>query len=187
MFLCIDTRNIKRAYEVQKSLKLEEILLNHTKYFATEEDALKESYVPLDFATSIRSIYSNKVLEIDGVFRNYLYYENRSHVEKCIHQGYDLVMHVASLVVFNQLAYVDTTFNEIMMKGSSIQCLGLLNPDSDFINPIVYTHVIISDECLDAFTSYLKKGRRFIDIKDMKPMGNLPMLLDEIVEVKNER
>lgn len=187
MFLCIDTKSIKCAYDVQKDLKLEDILLNRTKYFSTEEEALKENYVPLDFSTAIRSTYSNKVLEIDGVFNNFIYYDNRSRIGQCIHQGYDLVMHIASLTVLNHLAYTDSAFNEVMMRGSSVQCIGLLNLDTDLINPIICTHVIILDEYLELFERYLKKGRRFVDIKDMKKSGNLPMLLNEIVEVKDER
>lgn len=186
MILCIDTTMLECAYEVQKQLKLEDLLLNHTKYFDSVEEALKEKYVPLDFATTIRTTFSNKVLEIDAENGNHLYYENLSDIGVVIHKGYDLVMHLSSVSLMNQIKAIDPTFIDIMVNSSTIQCCGILNTAPEIINPIVYSQIIFSDECVETLSTYFKEGRRLIDIKDINPKGNLPMLLNEIVEVNNE-
>ena len=62
MILCIDTTALKTSPDVQKDVDLEDLLNNHTKYYDSEVEALKDHYVPLDFCVSVRSIYSNYVL-----------------------------------------------------------------------------------------------------------------------------
>ena len=41
MILCVDTRVLKTSPHVQKDVNLEDILLNHTKYYPSVEEAEK--------------------------------------------------------------------------------------------------------------------------------------------------
>ena len=179
MILCIDTKSMKCAYEVQKNIKLEELLTKHTKYFDSVEEAIKENYVPLDFAVSVRTVYTNKVMQIekeDSCF----YYTNLSEIQKFVHKGIDLIMYLASIGLLHSIDY-RFGFDECMSKYSTFQCIGLYNPDPDVLNPIIYSHIIISDDGAEELQSFFKEGVSFVPITDMKKQGNVPALLDEFV------
>lgn len=184
MILCVELEAMKCAYEVQKDLDLEDLLINHTKYFDDEGDALKEQYVPLDFAVTIRSVYSNKVLQIpldDGV----RYYTNIVKSPQYIHKGYDLVMFLASIGLMHNVDY-SKDFDVVMGKYSQFQCIGLLNSAPDFLNPIVYSHILIADEGVEELSKFLKTGCKFVTIEEAKKncVGNLPALMNTLIEVK---
>ena len=57
------------------------------------------------------------------------------------------------------------------------------------INPIIYSHVLISDVGVESLPQYLKEGVSLVDIKTMKEKceGNIPAMLDTIIEVKEEQ
>lgn len=185
MILCVDTTSIKEDKNVQSKVNIEDILLHHTKYFESEEEAAKEKYAPLDFCTSVRSVYSNEVLQIreESGFR---YYVNYSHVEKFIHKGLDFVMYLSALGLLQCVNYT-RKFDEVMMKHSTIQPIGLYSPSAGFINPLVYSHIIIDDSGVDVFKTFLKEGCEFVSIADMKHEGNIPALLDKLIIVKGEK
>ena len=181
MIMCIDSTKLKRNYNVQKDVKLEDLLLNHTKFYTSSEEAYKDLYVPLDFAVTVRSMYSNKVLQIKSE-EGYLYYTNLADIPRFVHRGYDLVMYLASIAMLKNINY-RIEYDELMFKHSQFNCIGLFNPLPEVINPKIYSHIILSDECLEEFSTYLKEGREMIDISDMKTDGNYPSLIKEIIEV----
>ena len=100
MILCVDIKALKTSEEVQKDVVLEDLLNNHTKYYDDVKEALLDNFVPLDFSTSIRSIYSNLVVE-NSKFGGKRYYTNITDVQPFPHKGYDLIMFLSS--IFTQL------------------------------------------------------------------------------------
>ena len=189
MILCVDTKALKTSAEVQTNVKLEDIINNHTKYYDSVEEALKDNYVPLDFSVSIRTLYSNLVVEIDAKTEDgndkKMYYTNMSQVQKFIHKGYDLIMYLTSIGLMMNVNY-SLGFDEVMLEHSQFVPIGLYNPDPTVINPIIYSHILISDVGAKEFDKYLKKGRRFLPISDMKKEGNLYALLDTLIITKEE-
>lgn len=189
MILCVDTKALKTSAEVQTNVKLEDIINNHTKYYDSVEEALKDNYVPLDFSVSIRTLYSNLVVEIDAKTEDgndkKMYYTNMSQVQQFIHKGYDLIMYLTSIGVMMNVNY-SLGFDEVMLEHSQFVPIGLYNPDPTVINPIIYSHILISDVGAKEFDKYLKKGRRFLPISDMKKEGNLYALLDTLIITKEE-
>ena len=184
MILCVDTQVLKTSPEVQKDILLEDLLLNHTKYYDDEVTALKDNFVPLDFCVSVRSMYSNLILQIDkGEEKRY--YTNLTKVQPFIHKGYDLVMYLASIGVMSNVDYA-LGFDDVMMNHSQFSAVGLCNIDHTIINPIVYSQVILSDEGAEEFKKYLKEGRCLVPISDIIEKGNIPALLHTLVEVKEE-
>lgn len=189
MILCVDTKALKTSAEVQTNVKLKDIINNHTKYYDSVEEALKDNYVPLDFSVSIRTLYSNLVVEIDAKTEDgndkKMYYTNMSQVQKFIHKGYDLIMYLTSIGLMMNVNY-SLGFDEVMLEHSQFVPIGLYNPDPTVINPIIYSHILISDVGAKEFDKYLKKGRRFLPISDMKKEGNLYALLDTLIITKEE-
>lgn len=184
MFLCVDTKALKASPEVQKDVNLEDIINNHTKYYESEEEALKDSYIPLDFCVSVRSMYSNLVLEKD-IEGDKHYYTHLMNIQPYAHRGYDLIMFLSSIGLMQNIIY-DIGFDDLMMRHSQFQPIGLYNIDSPLIHPIIYSHIIISDEGAEELKKYLKDDRRLIPIKDIKPRCNIKALLQTLIEVKEE-
>lgn len=184
MILCVDTTALKSSPDVQKDVNLEDLLNNHTKYYDSVEEALEANYVPLDFSVTVRSIYSNLVLQIDSGEQK-RYYVNLTNVQPFVHKGYDLVMYLTSIGLMHNVDY-KLGFDELMMKHSQFVPMGLYNPDTLLLNPIIYSHVLISDEGIKELPKYLKGDRELVHVKDMKELGNIPALLRTIIEVKEE-
>lgn len=186
MILCVDTRHLDTAPYVQKDIDLGDILLNHTKYYESVAEAEKDLYVPLDFSTSVRTVYTNKVLQIKEGDK-YLYYVNHTNVGQFIHRGYDLVMYLSAIGL---MSYVDYSyaFDDTMLKYSEQKPMGLYNPDPGFFNPIVYSHIIIADEAEKQFNTFLKPEVDLVtfDIMRQRQKDSLTALLDTLKEVKKE-
>lgn len=180
--LCIDKKSIEKVNVIQNKVDLEGLINNHTKHFNNVKEAYKENYVPLDFSVSVRSMYSNLVLEI-SMEDKCLYYTNLTDIQKFEHKGYDLVMFVSSLGVMSSFD-VNDDFKRCMLEHSQFCPIGLYNPDPEFINPIVYSHIILSDEGAEKIKEHLKDGRKFVPIKDMNVKGNLIAMTDTLIEVK---
>lgn len=185
MILCIDTKALKTDREVQRDINLEELLNNHTKYYDDVESALKDKYVPLDFSVSVRTIYSNLVLQINKDLEENRYYTNLTNVQPFVHKGYDLIMYLTSIGLMHSVDY-KSGFEELMMRHSQFVPIGLYNTDPLILNPIIYSHVIISDEGAKELPNYLKSDRKLVPIRDMTKAGNLTALLNTIIEVKEE-
>lgn len=184
MILCVDTKALKTAPDVQKDVDLEDILNNHTEYFNSMKEALEDGYVPLDFSVTIRSLYDNSVVEIDkGEEKRY--YTNLTDVQPFMHKGYDLIMYLTSIGLMHNVDY-KLGFDELMVKHSQFVPMGLYNPEPTVINPIIYSHVLMSDEGMKDLTKYLKGDRKVVPISDIKEKGNIPALLKELIIVKEE-
>ena len=144
MILCINKESIKTSPQVQKDVDLEDLLNNHTKYYDSVKEALKDNYVPLDFNTSIRSMYTNLVVQHQFMGEDSSiqkrYYTNLTDVGEYIHKGYDLIMFLTSLAVMHRVEY-KAGFDELMIKHSQFQPIGLFYIE-DYINPIIYSHII---------------------------------------------
>lgn len=184
MFLCVDRNFMSILPEVQKDVDLGYLIDNHTKYFDDVEKAYDLNYVPLDFCVTVRSLYSNKVLEIDKE-EGVRYYTNLTQVQQFPHKGYDLIMYLTSIALMHNVEY-KLGFDELMMKHSQFSPMGLFNPNPIIINPIIYTHILISDEGIEELEKYLKEGRRFVHINDMNKSHNLEGLLDTLIVVKEK-
>lgn len=184
LILCIDSSVLKTSPDVQKDVDLEDLINNHTKYFNSEQEALDEKYVPLDFSTSVRSMYSNLVLQSDKE-EGKRYYTNLTKIQPFIHKGYDLVMYLTSIGLMYNVDF-DLGFDDVMQKHSQFQPIGLYNPDPTLVNPIIYSHIILSDEGAEEFKKFLKSNRKWVSISDMKESseGNIKALLDTLIEVK---
>lgn len=186
MILCVDSKALKTSPNVQRDVDLEDILNNHTKYFDNEEEAVKEDYFPLDFSISVRSTYTNLVLQTEIEDGSKRYYTNLAGInDTFIHKGYDLIMYLTSIGLLHNIDYA-LGFDDIMMKHSHFQPIGIYNCDPYFINPIIYSHVIITDEGVEELPKYLKGYRKFVPIKDIKSNGNIPAMLDTFIEITKE-
>lgn len=193
MILCVDSRALKTSPDVQKDVKLEEIINKHTKYYDSVEEALKDKYVPLDFSVTVRSMYSNLVLQINKDIdtasgdRQHRYYVNLTSIQPFVHKGYDLIMYLSSIAVMHSVDY-NLGFDSLMLKHSQFSPIGLFNPDPSVMNPIIYVHIVLSDEGAEELKQYLKEDRELVPISTMRECskGNLEALLDTIIEVKEE-
>lgn len=185
MILCISNTILKDKVnsELQKNLKLDEDILFYTRYFNSVEEALEENCTPIDFMVSVRSAYSNQVLQRKSG-EEFRYYVNMTNVDLLPHKGYDLIMYLSSIGLMSCVNY-KYEFNDIMMMSQFIP-IGLYNPDPAVINPIIYSHVILSDDTVEAFKTFLKEDIELVPIKDMQTQGNLPAILESIFEVKEE-
>lgn len=186
MILCVDIKSMKKSPEVQKDINLEDLLLNHTKYFETREEAFREDYAPLNFSVSVRSMYSNLVLQIDKD-KEFRYYTNLTNIQEFPHKGYDLVMYLTSIGLMHSINY-KLGFDELMMNHSQFVPIGVYNPNPLIVSPIVYSHVILSDEGAEKLKDFLKGDRHLVSIDEMKENseGNIHAMLDTLIKVKEE-
>lgn len=188
MILCVDIKALKTSEKVQKDIDLVELLEEHTKYYDSVEEAFKDDFAPLDFCITTRSMYSNLVMQIeeDGKPK---YYKNLSEIQPFVHSGYDLIMYLSSIALMHSIDY-KLGFDELMCKHSQFQLMGIYNPEPNIINPIIYSHIILSDEGAEEMKDYLKSNVEFVLINDMnknRELGcNLPALLDTVIEVEEE-
>ena len=88
--LCVKSSMITRKNEVQKKIKLEDII-HSCKYFPA--GSVGEGYVPLTLGITIRDKTTNRVLvkrvEKDNIKRTFIYLNDITPVP---HVGYDLIM-----------------------------------------------------------------------------------------------
>ena len=169
---------------VQSSINLEDLLMNHTEYF---ENAFEKSvnYDSLYFCVSVRSMYSNRVLELNADEKK-IYYFTASDFPRTIHRGYDLVMYLASVCLLQHVNLGSEkdaiAFNDIMAKESTFQPIGIYV--SDLLAPIVYSQIILTDSGFDKMIPYLKENVKAVRIEDMKTEGNVPSLVSKLVCVE---
>lgn len=192
MILCIDTKALKTSSDIQKDVKLEDLLLKHTKYYDSEKEALKDNYSPLDFSVSIRTVHTNLVVQTNltdecGVEQK-RYYTNLTNIEPFIHKGLDLIMYLSSIGVLHNINY-KLGFDALMLNSSMFQPIGLYNPTFPYCHPIIYSHIIIADDVAEEFRSYLKEDREIVHISTIKDnmQGNICALTDTLIEVKEEK
>lgn len=185
----IDTKHIEAKEGLQKDLKLEDLLLNHCKYVEDEE-----GYVPVDFANSIRSIYTNKVMtqhvkSLDEEEEYDRAYQYRGTTDVLPHRGYDLVMFMSSVLCMQSVKPEHwRTFEQVMMQSQFMPVGLLYTPfmQSMGMNPVIYTHTIIRDEDVDNFSTCLADGYKMVNLCDVNPHRHFKELLDSLMILKGE-
>lgn len=184
--LCVNYDLLKTSPNVQKDVNLAEILVSHTKDYPDVETALKEHYAPLNVCMSLRTVYTNQIMQTqlhEGSFR---YYVNVTDIQPCIHKGYDLIMFLSSVALMKCMkdTYTDTLGN--IMLQSEFSPIGLYNPDPVLVNPMVYSHIILADKMADSLSEQFKETVKFIPLEQVRHnhVGNIKALIDTFVEVK---
>lgn len=180
---CVDKNWLPKDSAIQKKIPLDDLVNSHCKYFNSEEEALKDNYVPLNFAVSVRSCYTNLVLqkETENGFRYYLNLVSTPFVH---HKSYDLIMYLSSLALMTTVDY-NIGFDEIMMS-SQYQPIGVYNSLLELHNPIIYSHIILKDDVVEDFKKYLKPEYKLVPISEMQKQGNIYPLVDTIINIKEE-
>lgn len=187
--LCIDTDKIGRDNKLQKNLKLGNILVENTDYFSDFEGVDKK-WRPLKFATTVRSIHSNKIICQDVPKENRtIYYHTYGSVDRFIHKGYDLVMFLSSMSIMEMLSDSadKAELNDVMFGHSIFKCQGIYF-NAEIVDPVVFSIVYIEDDAFDSFFTpiALKDNWRVEDIAKMKEdsHGNIQALIEDIVLVE---
>lgn len=178
MIACVNLKETPVKDTMNKEVKLEEVL-NSIKYFSDENEALKEGYVPLTFATSVRTCYSNLVV----VNKLGKCYHTLSISDVLPHKGYDLAMFMSSVSVSK---FLDVTLpeNQKMMFSAKFTPIGLYNPDPLLCNPIVYCHIIVNDCYVEQLRGALKEDYSLKPIDDIDFTNNLFALRRELLIVR---
>ena len=184
MILCIDSTKLTRSNTVQKP-KLEGLLLNHTKFYDSAEEAKKDLYVPLDFAIAIRTD-ADKILQITDDNGTY-FFPRLVDIPRYIHKGYDLVMFLASLMILENVNY-SLEYETTMVKYSAFIPVGIYNPFPELINPVILSNIIISESGLEDFRHILKDGRKFVTFSEASNLvdSSVKPLFDAIMCKKED-
>lgn len=183
--LCVDPSVLRVDPDnVQKDIDLEDIINNHTRQFPTEQDALSAHYLPLCFSVSVRSLYDNTIVcrKVGGTKRYSTFMKNIGNFP---HKGYDLIMYLNSMAILSMCEFSHELEN-VMVHHSQCQPIGIFNNDPDTCFPMVYSHVILSDEGMKLFAQCLKPEYLIEPISSMEGEGNYKALLDTIFEIKKE-
>lgn len=183
--LCVKHSKLPVSHKVQKDIDLKYLLEECCMYFNTEEEALEQGYVPLCFMTTVRSAYTNQVLERrEGKTKKYY---NCCRVNtKLPHTGLDLSMYMNSRNVLSCIGAYTEKVDSIMIK-SKFQHIGLINIDPSVFNPTIYSQVILHDSTVEDFKSLLLDYYDIVPIQEMQTLGHLKPVIDSIILVKEER
>ena len=188
--LCVNYDVLKTSSDVQRDVNLEEILIKHTNYYLNVESALKDHYAPLNVCMSLRTVYTNQIMQLQLHEGGVRYYVNITDIKPCIHKGYDLVMFLSSVGLMQCMKdqYNEDLLNSTMLR-SEFKPIGLYNPDPLIVNPTVYSHIILDDEVADQLSEQFKSGVKFIPLSEVRQnhVGNIKALIDTFVEVKGEK
>lgn len=185
MIACISKTSFKEVNEVQKNLRLGDILRDNIKFFESKEKALEEDYVPISFLTTVRTAYSNMVVE-KSVEKGKRYYTSLLLNSVVVHRGYDLLMYMTSVGVSKCIDISKPENNELLMNSQFVP-VGVYNPDVGAFNPMIYCQVVFNDNSVETLQNALLDGFSLVSIKDMQRQGNLSVVLSEIFEVKEEK
>lgn len=182
MIIAVNPKNFKvLAKEVDKKFKVEDMLEN-CKYFNSSLEALKEGYLPVTIGVSIRTTFTNKVVE----FEKDCYVKTASDV---FDDRYDLdlynIIEKIGKITFGCLKH-NFKVGMFMVEYSFLDVIGLYHEEgSDEV--ILLAHVIISDTGLSVLEENLKEGVKLVNIRDMSYASNdSPVLLSTLVEVNDE-
>ena len=179
----VEMNALKVSNSVQRDIDLEDILLNHTRFYDDKDRALKDGFIPLQFATTVRTVFSNKVVGVKDKtkIKTPKYYINLSKVEMFPHKGLDLVMYLSSVALFNIVEYKNG-FDDLMLH-SEFQSIGIYNPDPTIFDPIIYSHIYIDDSWEKDFEKYMNDNSKWYDIDSVKkhyPL-NIKALIDTLI------
>ena len=179
----VEMNSLKVSNSVQRDIDLEDILLNHTRFYDDKDRALKDGFIPLQFATTVRTVFSNRVVGVKDKtkIKTPKYYINLSKVEMFPHKGLDLVMYLSSVALFNIVEY-KKGFDDLMLH-SEFQSIGIYNPDPTIFDPIIYSHIYIDDSWEKDFEKYMNERSEWYDIESVKkhyPL-NIKALIDTLI------
>ena len=180
----VDKNVLKVSNEVQRDIDIEDILLNHTRVYDDDKRANIDGFVPLTFSTSVRTVYTNKVVQIlrkslRGNTSEYCVHLGR--IELLPHRGLDLIMYLSSISLFHMVNYREG-FDDVMLH-SEFQNIGIYNPNPDLISPMIYSHIYIDDSWEKDFEKYLNERSKWYDIDSVKkhyPL-NIKALIDTLI------
>lgn len=181
MFCCVRSDSMKVSSSIQKDVDIDGLLRNDIKYFASVEEASSVGYVPLGFCVCVRSVYDNTVLQIvesDGVK---VCHNTMFEVPENPHKGADLVMYMTSVVFLNSFVSLADGFNNIMMRHSMFQCVGLLN--DGIVKPRIVSHIIMSDEGMKLLHKYLKTNVVETPIGNINILNSYVPIVDTLITV----
>lgn len=186
----VEMNALKVSDSVQRDINLEDILLNHTQFYDDKERALQDGYIPLQFATTVRTVFSNRVVGTKSstkINNHPIYYINLSNIEMFPHKGLDLVMYLSSIALFSIVEY-RKGFDDLMLH-SEFQSIGIYNPDPTVVDPIIYNHIYIDDSWEKDFEKYMNDNSKWYDIKAVKkehPL-NLKAIIDTLIITTSEK
>lgn len=181
--LYIDTKVLKPKTEIQRDVDFAELLNNHSVYsFKDNKSLMKKGYLPVDMCYSIRTIYSNLVVESETQGRK-LYYTNLVDLPEVIHKGDDLVMYFGSLAIFHNMNQ-KLGFDELMSKYSAFQPIGLYY--DSLLNPIFYSNIIMADESVESLKTFLKSDRKLVLIQSIDTKDCIKALTDTLIILKRK-
>lgn len=183
LVLCVKKSDMEMSVDLQKDNLVD--VLTGAKYF--EEKEIPEDYVPLDFAITIRSTYTNKVVLCTHSDSNSeRCFFNLTNIPYVIHKGFDLVMFISSIAVMKMCDQTKAPLVANVMMKSKFDIIGLLNLDPEVFNPIVYSHVILEDDTVEVFESLLAEGFRIVPISDLPEHENFRAFKESLILCKNE-
>lgn len=189
IYMYVEMDALKVSSDVQRDIDLEDILLNHTCFYDDKDQALKDGFIPLQFATTVRTVFSNRVVGTKDTVKSSAprYYINLTNVEMFPHKGLDLVMYLSSVALFSIVEY-KKGFDDLMLH-SEFQSIGVYNPDPTVVNPIIYSHIYIDDSWEKDFEKYMNDCSAWYDIESAKkhyPM-NLKAFIDTLIITTSEK
>ena len=186
----VDKNVLKVSNEVQRDIDIEDILLNHTRVYDDDKRANIDGFVPLTFSTSVRTVYTNKVVQIlrkslRGNTSEYCVHLGR--IELLPHRGLDLIMYLSSISLFHMVNYREG-FDDVMLH-SEFQNIGIYNPNPDLVSPMIYSHIYIDDDYAEEFSKYFKPESSWVDISFAKSSSRddkYKALIDTLLIVSKE-
>lgn len=187
--LYVDKSVLVTSEDVQRTVDIEGLLREYIKWYDEPKTAKKDGYVPLRFATTIRTVRTNKV--VGTTIKDFLwkkkfqrFYSIIHNVGPLPHTGLDLMMYLSSCAVLDVVNY-SKEFDEVMLH-SEYQCIGILN--SAFSDPVIYSHVYIDDGYADKFARCLKSDSAWYDIEKVQEdyFPNPKALMETLLVVKSE-
>jgi hypothetical protein len=190
MILAIKKSSISIKPYVQQEIDLERLIIKETKFFDDEECAEKEGYIPLYVLVSIRTIYTNKVVEIkhDYGVRYYKVNSLDDNLNVDPIEGYNYLYKAMSkpmMELLNKAKDTDYMFRLFVAMNSQPLVMGLYYSNKKQC-PIIYAQVIFNDNSVNNLGNYVEGDCRLIDIKDMKDEGGL-VEIEKLITILKEK
>lgn len=168
---------IKTDETLQKKIDIEELLIDNIEYFSDAEEAYKNGYIPLNFCVSVRSMYDNTVI----IDERGMCYSKKLLTQPTPCRGYDLLFYCSKMALMKFFNF-SNSFSEIMFNHSQFIPIGLYY--SGVNNPVLYSHVIMTDIGMKELESHLKEGVKIIPISNIDTTKNRGVYTDTLISVK---
>lgn len=181
MIIALDPKNFKvLTGEINKHIGNTEDMLKNCKLFNSSLEALKEGYLPVTLGVSIRTLFTNKVVEFEK--DNYVKTASDVFDDRYDLDLYNLIEKIGK-ITFGCFKH-SFKVGMFMLEYSFLDVIGLYHEEgSDEV--IFLAHVLIADEGLPELEKNLKEGIRVVNISDMSYANDNPALLETLVEVKD--